>query len=115
MLGRERARQLLVDVSYVVALAARPVEQARLADAWMGLGGGRYQCSEPLRRRLGADGLECRRNGQTQALLEVERCYCRQGACAICPLVAGRSPTVGNRGGVVPSPNADWVGAVRRR
>ena len=115
LLGRERARQLLVDVGYVVALAARPDDQVRLMDAWMGLGGARYHASEALRRRLTTDGFAGWRNGHTQALLEVERCYCRQGACAICPLVAGTSAGVGGRRGVVPSPNADWVGAARRR
>lgn len=107
ILGRARARQLLVDVSYVIALAARPGEQAALTEAWMGLGGGRYHRSEPLRRRLLASGVNHWRNGETQALLELERCYCRQGACAICPLVAGRFESHGRRMSVVPSPNAD--------
>ena len=42
-----------------------------------------------LRARGGlAAGLRRWRSGGTQALLELERWYCRYGACALCPLAA---------------------------
>ena len=102
LLGDERARQLLVDAAYPFALARAPREE--LAVAWERLGGARYGRTEALRGRLREGGLRRWRNGATQALLSLERCYCRSGACAVCPLARlaglrpGRAP--------LPSPNA---------
>ncbi|MCY3918992.1 MAG: hypothetical protein OXG38_04165, partial [Chloroflexi bacterium] len=102
LLGEERARQLLVDAAYPFALAWAP--QGELAAAWGRLGGARYGRTEALRERLRAGGLRGWRNGSTQALLSLERCYCRAGACAVCPLarLAGVRPGRGP----LPSPNA---------
>ena len=102
LLGEERARQLLVDAAYPFALAWAP--SGDLAGAWERLGGARYGRTEALRGRLRAGGLRGWRNGSTQALLSLERCYCRAGACAVCPLarLAGVRPGRGP----LPSPNA---------
>ena len=108
LLGAERARQLLVDAAYPFALARAP--EAELIGAWQRLGGARYGRTEALRARLAAGGLEDWRNGSTQALLSLERCYCRAGACAVCPLarVAGLRPGRAP----LPSPNAGPEGPV---
>ena len=102
LLGAERARQLLVDAAYPFALAWAP--DADLIGAWQRLGGARYGRTQALRARLAAGGLGDWRNGSTQALLGLERCYCRAGACAVCPLarVAGLRPGRAP----LPSPNA---------
>ena len=102
LLGAERARQLLVDAAYPFALAWAP--DADLVGAWQRLGGARYGRTQALRARLAAGGLGDWRNGSTQALLGLERCYCRAGACAVCPLarVAGLRPGRAP----LPSPNA---------
>ncbi|MEE9276876.1 MAG: DUF2851 family protein, partial [Dehalococcoidia bacterium] len=84
LLGPDRARQLLVDVAYPLALALGGDGDA-LRRRWLALGGARYGRTAPLRRRLAAGGLRSWRNGATQALLELEAVYCRQGACCICP------------------------------
>ena len=108
LLGAERARQLLVDAAYPFALARAP--DAELIGAWQRLGGARYGRTQALRARLAAGGLGDWRNASTQALLGLERCYCRAGACAVCPLARaaglrpGRAP--------LPSPNAGPEGPV---
>ena len=102
LLGEERARQLLVDAAYPFALARAP--GGELAGAWERLGGARYGRTEALRGRLGAGGLRAWRNGSTQALLSLERCYCRSGACAVCPLA--RLAEIRPGRGPLPSPNA---------
>ena len=102
LLGRERARQLLVDAVYPFALARGGGPE--LVARWQRLGGARYGRTNPLRARLAADGLRFWANGQTQALLSLESCYCRAGACAVCPLarVGGPRP----HRSPLPSPNA---------
>ncbi|PZC46542.1 MAG: Protein of unknown function (DUF2851) [Chloroflexi bacterium] len=102
LLGRERARQLLVDAVYPFALAREGGSE--LVARWQRLGGARYGRTDPLRARLAADGLRVWANGQTQALLSLESCYCRAGACAVCPLarVGGPRP----HRSPLPSPNA---------
>ncbi len=108
LLGAERARQLLVDAAYPFALAWAP--DADLIGAWQRLGGARYGRTQALRARLAAGGLGDWRNGSTQALLGLERCYCRAGACAVCPLarVAGLRPGRAP----LPSPNAGPEGSL---
>ena len=90
-LGAERARQLLVDLAYPLALATTAEgdgASAQLERRWLALGGARYGRTEALRQRLTRGGLRRWRSGGTQALLELERWYCRYGACALCPLAA---------------------------
>ena len=101
LLGVERARQLLVDVAYPLA-AARSGGEPGLAARWLALGGARYGRTEALRQRLSRGGLRSWRNGETQALLDLERFYCRNGACAVCPLAA-LAPS--RRRGPIGSPN----------
>ncbi len=132
-LGAERARQLLVDVIYPLALALPPLpasaaQSEALVARWLRLGGARYGRTSALRRHLDdkaalrrdlddkaasrrdlddkaasrrrandkavsqGGGRRRWRNGETQALLELERGYCRHGACAICPLAALARP-----------------------
>ena len=92
LLGAERARQLLVDVVYPLAWARSAALGPQLSARWLALPGARYGRTQPLRRRLERGGLGPWRNGATQALLHLERSYCRNGACAVCPLAAlGRS------------------------
>ena len=104
VLGRERARQILVDAAYPLALSRG--DAAQLVGDWLRLGGARYRRTAALRDRLQAGGLQTWRNGETQALLSLERCYCRAGACAVCPIarLARGRPAPGPR----PSPNADF-------
>ena len=120
LLGPVRARQLLVDVAYPLALAlpgAAPGEEALLR--WLDLPGARYARTAVLRARLEAPpavgaglrvdglragGLRPLRNAETQALLDLERCYCRFGSCAVCPLARLAPPP--RTGGPRPSPNA---------
>ena len=91
LLGTERARQLLVDLAYPLALATTAEgdgASAQLERRWLALGGARYGRTEALRQRLTRGGLRRWRSGGTQALLELERWYCRYGACALCPVAA---------------------------
>ncbi|HJN92326.1 MAG TPA: hypothetical protein QGF05_06330, partial [Dehalococcoidia bacterium] len=99
------ARQLLVDLCYPLAVAFAPSnhEAMRLSQAWIHLGAARYGRTELLRRRLELNGVPVRRNGCSQGLLALERDYCREGACAICPLARlSRGPS---RTGALPSTN----------
>ena len=102
LLGPARADQLLADGVYPFRLARGPVEA--VAERWLGLPAGRFNRTRALRGRLERDGLTGWRGGQAQALLDLERFYCRAVACAICPLgrLAGGA---GRRPDVVPSPN----------
>ncbi len=105
LIGIGRARQLLVDLCYPLAVAFAPSnhEAMRLSQAWIHLGAARYGRTELLRRRLELNGVPVRRNGCSQGLLALERDYCREGACAICPLARlSRGPS---RTGALPSTN----------
>ena len=104
-LGAERARQILVDAVYPLASSQGAGEEALAG--WLRLGGARYQRTAVLRDQLQQGGLQVWRNGETQALLSLERCYCRAGACAVCPiarLARGRLAR-----GPRPSPNARFA------
>ena len=101
-LGSERALQILVDVAFPLALAQTETVPPSLIARWLDLPGATYRRAEALRGRLAADALPLRRNGDTQALLALERAYCRHGACAICPLARlerGAAGGVGVRAG----------------
>ena len=83
-LGSGRVRQLLADAVYPLSGAW---------SAWQALPGSRYQRTDELRARLERDDHDGGaplgwRHPQTQALLELERTRCSQGACRICPLAA---------------------------
>jgi len=111
LIGVGRARQLLVDLCYplALALAASVREVTRLCDAWSALGAARYGKTDPLRQRLEVGGLSMRPNGCSQSLLALERDYCREGACAICPLARlGSGPS---RREPLPSTNLRSVAA----
>ncbi len=102
LLGRERSRQLLVDVCYPLALAfgdhrGRAADGELLARRWLRLAPTRYARTDALRSRLIESGLRDWRNGTSQALLDLERDYCAAGACAVCPLarLARRGPSRG--------------------
>ena len=87
-LGPARSRQLLADAVYPAALALGE-PPGPIAQRWLSLPAARYLRTDPLRDRLSshdAHGALRWRHGETQALLELERGWCRQGACAICPL-----------------------------
>ena len=87
-LGPARSRQLLADAIYPTALALGE-PPGPIAQRWLSLPAARYLRTDPLRDRLSshdAHGALRWRHGETQALLELERGWCRQGACAICPL-----------------------------
>ena len=102
LLGRERSRQLLVDVCYPLALAfgdqcGRAADGELLARRWLRLAPTRYARTDALRSRLIESGLRDWHNGTSQALLDLERDYCAAGACAVCPLarLARRGPSRG--------------------
>ena len=90
-LGPARSRQLLADAVYPAALALGE-PPGPIAQRWLSLPAARYLRTDPLRDRLssykaaGAPGALRWRHGEAQALLELEHGWCRQGACAICPL-----------------------------
>ena len=78
-------------LAYPLALATTAEgdgASAQLERRWLALGGARYGRTEALRQRLTRGGLRRWRSGGTQALLKLERWYCRYGACALCPLAA---------------------------
>ena len=84
LLGRERAVQLLVDAAY--PFAAGLADGRALPGRWLALPAAQYGRTAALRGRLEAGGLRRWRTAESQALLDLERCYCRFGACAVCPL-----------------------------
>ena len=101
-IGAARARQLLADAIYPTALAlGEPA--AALTQRWLALPETRYLRTAALRERLagpvgpvdrGDPGGRLRlRHGEGQALLELERGWCAQGACAVCPLGRLARPT----------------------
>ena len=83
LLGPARARQLLADAVYPAALALNPPNPAELERRWLNLPAVRYQRTDPLRERLCPLPF---RHGEAQALLDLERAWCAQAACAVCPL-----------------------------
>ena len=100
-IGAARARQLLADAVYPAALAlgglgglgALGEPAAALTQRWLGLPETRYLRTAALRERLvgpvdrsDPGGRLRLRHGEAQALLELERGWCAQGACAVCPL-----------------------------
>lgn len=100
LLGPIRARQLLADAIYPAAIAlGEPSEP--LERRWRSLPAARYQRTDPLRERLSA--ARCWQHGEAQALLELERAWCRNGACAVCPL--GRLAASRSRPAIIPSLN----------
>ena len=85
LLGRTRALQTLADAVYPTALANGDAAAAPAAlQGWFALPAARYQRTDDLRERLTA--LPEWSHPETQALLDLERSWCRQGACSICPL-----------------------------
>ena len=87
-LGSARSRQLLADAVYPAALALGE-PPGPIVQRWLSLPAVRYLRTDPLRDRLsspGAPGALRWRHGEAQALLELEHGWCRQGACAVCPL-----------------------------
>ena len=84
-LGRGRALQLLADAVYPLTHAGTH---------WLELPAVRYQRTDELRARLSSSGrtsdraLLRWRHPHSQALLDLERVRCRQGACRVCPLAA---------------------------
>ena len=90
-IGAGRARQLLADGVYPAALAlsASGAWSAAIERRWLELPETRYLRTAALRGRLDAahsPDAPKRRHGEAQALLELERGWCAQGACAVCPL-----------------------------
>ena len=90
-IGAGRARQLLADGVYPAALAlgASNALAAAIERRWLDLPETRYLRTAALRGRLDAarrSDTPKRRHGEAQALLELERGWCAQGACAVCPL-----------------------------
>ena len=106
LIGPTRARQLLADAVYPAAIAlgaleAPPAAAAAIERRWLNLPPTRYRRTEALRERLGAIPV---RHGEAQALLDLERTRCAQGACAACPL--GRLAREHPRPpALIPSPN----------
>ncbi len=90
-LGPARSRQLLADAVYPAALALGE-PPGPIGQRWLSLPAARYLRTDPLRDRLsprevaGAPGALRWRHAGAQALLELEHGWCRQGACAVCPL-----------------------------
>ena len=108
-IGAARARQLLADGIYpsAIALGASDALAAAIERHWLELPETRYLRTAALRGRLNAarspDAPKCR-HGEAQALLELERGWCAQGACAVCPL--GRLAREGPRpAALIPSLN----------
>ena len=102
-LGAGRARQILVDVCFPLALA-QGVAGPQAAARWLALGGARHGRTALLRERLQAAGVRTWRNGRTQALLDLEAGYCRHGACVVCP-VGRLFGQAGRSRGPLPNPN----------
>lgn len=108
-IGAGRARQLLADGIYPAALAlgASDALAAAIERRWLELPETRYLRTAALRGRLDAarrPDAPKRRHGEAQALLELERGWCAQGACAVCPL--GRLAREGPRpAALIPSLN----------
>ncbi len=110
-IGVARARQLLADAIYPAAIALGAPPEA-IARRWLALPEARYLRTAALRERLagpanGAGGLRLR-HGEAQALLELERGWCAQGACAVCPLgrLAREAPhSALRRAALIPSLN----------
>ena len=101
LIGPTRARQLLADAVYPAAIALDAPTEAAIERRWLSLPPTHYQRTEALRERLCAIPF---RHGEAQALLDLERAWCAQGACAACPLGRlarehPRPPTL------IPSPN----------
>ena len=108
LLGAGRARQLLADAIYPAAIALGG-PRAAIEQRWRGLAETRYLRTAALRGRLAAqNGAALHwRHGEAQALLELERGWCAQGACAVCPLgrLAGKHSKHAGGGALIPSLN----------
>ena len=83
LLGPARARQLLADAVYPAALALNAPNPVEIERRWLNLPAARYQRTDPLRERLRPLPF---RHAEAQALLDLERAWCAQAACAVCPL-----------------------------
>ena len=85
-LGPARARQLLADAIYPAALVlGAPPDQ--IERRWLALPETRYLRTAALRQRLRAlPQRHARTHAHAQALLDLERRWCAQAACAVCPL-----------------------------
>ena len=88
-LGPARARQLLADAIYPAALALGEPPTS-IERRWRNLPERRYLRTAALRERLTKPAAPTSaprfRHGEAQALLELERVWCAQAACAVCPL-----------------------------
>ena len=110
LLGPARARQLLADAVYPAALTLSalsalnppdPAAAAELERRWLNLPAVRYQRTDPLRERLRPLPF---RHAEAQALLDLERAWCAQAACAVCPL-ARLAPERPRPAALIPSLN----------